>query len=177
MTKLQIFKNNKFGEVRTTVINGEPYFIGKDVAGILKYSETHKAIVRHVEEEDRMKYPIPTSGGVQELWVINEPGLYSLILSSKIQTARNFKHWVTHDVLPAIRENGYYTMPGAQPPDFRDIPIGDLASYLRVAMKEMKSGGKTPKQRLEVFKHVSDQFGVDLPSDFAILSYEQKNLF
>ena len=177
MAELQIFKNDEFGEVRTTIIEGEPYFVGKDIADILKYNEPHKAIVRHVEEEDRMKYPIPTNGGVQELWVINEPGLYSLILSSKIQYARDFKHWVTHDVLPAIRKQGYYALPGSQLPDFREIPLEALASYQRIQRTVMKDFGKSTKEIATEFKKVSLQFGINISDDFDLLAFEQASLF
>lgn len=94
MNVLQIF-NFKESEVRTLLINDEPYFVGKDVAGILGYSEPRKAVARHVDSEDGMKHPILTNGGTQEMTVINESGLYSLILSSKLPQAKEFKRWVT----------------------------------------------------------------------------------
>lgn len=108
MNDLQIFKNEEFGEIRIIMKDNEPWFVGKDIAEILKYKEPHKAIVRHVEEEDRMKYPIPTNGGIQESWIINESRLYSLILSSELPEAKKFKKWVTSEVLPAIRKTGGY---------------------------------------------------------------------
>lgn len=98
-------------EVRTIVLNNEPYFVGKDVAEILGYNEPRKAISRHVDSEDGMKYPILTNGGTQEMTVINESGLYSLILSSKLPQAKEFKKWVTKEVLPAIRKTGSYNIP------------------------------------------------------------------
>ena len=89
MNDLQIFKNDEFGEIRTIVVNGEPMFVGRDIAGILNYNEPNKAITRHVDEDDRMKCPITDNlGRIQESWVINESGLYSLILSSKLPTAK-----------------------------------------------------------------------------------------
>lgn len=111
MNELQIFKNEEFGEVRSLMLNGEAWFVGKDVATILAYNEPHKAITRHIDEEDRMKHPILSNGGIQETWLINESGLYSLILSSKLPTAKKFKRWVTSEVLPAIRKNGNYQIP------------------------------------------------------------------
>ncbi|MGX7104097.1 phage antirepressor [Globicatella sanguinis] len=106
--ELQIFKNIEFGEVRTLLIDNEPFFVGKDVAQMLGYSEPRKAIARHVDEEDGMKHPVPTNGGIQETTVINESGLYSLILSSKLPNAKQFKRWVTSEVLPTIRKHGVY---------------------------------------------------------------------
>jgi len=109
MNELQIFKNPEFGQVRALNINGEPWLVGKDIAESLKYKEPHKAIVRHVEEDDRMKYPVADSlGRKQETWLVNESGLYSLILSSELKEAKNFKKWVTSEVLPSIRKYGIY---------------------------------------------------------------------
>ena len=95
-------------EVRTVTINNEPYFVGKDVADILGYSKSRNAIALHVDEEDALKQGIPTSGGIQDMIIINESGLYSLILSSKLPQAKKFKRWVTSEVLPQIRQQGAY---------------------------------------------------------------------
>lgn len=106
--ELQIFKNEQFGEVQLLEINNEPWFVGKEIAEILAYKEPNKAIARHVDDEDRTKHPILTNGGVQETYIINESGLYSLILKSKLPQAKQFKRWVTSEVLPSIRKNGAY---------------------------------------------------------------------
>lgn len=108
MNELQIYKSEEFGSVRTLAINDSPYFVGKDVAEILGYSNPRKAIGDHVDEEDKGVTKCDTPGGVQDLTVINESGLYSLILSSKLPNAKRFKHWVTSEVLPSIRKNGGY---------------------------------------------------------------------
>ena len=109
MKDLQIFKNQEFGEIRSLDINNEPYFVGKDIAEVLIYKEPHKAIVNHVDEDDRIKYPIVDElGRKQETWLINESGLYSLIMSSKLPSAKKFKRWVTSEVLPSIRKTGGY---------------------------------------------------------------------
>lgn len=102
--ELQVFTNERFGQVRILEVNNEPYFVGKDVADILEYKEPNKAITRHVDEEDRTKHPILTKGGRQESYIINESGFYSLILSSKLPQAKEFKRWVTSEVLPTIRQ-------------------------------------------------------------------------
>lgn len=110
--EVTVFKNlvhPEFGELRTVEIDGEPWFVGKDVAAALGYNEPHKAIQRHVDKDDGMKRPVTDSTGrKQETWLINESGLYSLILSSKLPSAKEFKHWVTSEVLPSIRKNGAY---------------------------------------------------------------------
>lgn len=110
MSELQIFKNAEFGSIRTLQINGEPYFVGKDVAEILGYTNPSKALSDHVDEEDKLNNESLSSLGQRGGWLINESGLYSLILSSKLPTARKFKRWVTSEVLPTIRRHGVYAV-------------------------------------------------------------------
>lgn len=95
-------------DVRAVTINNEPYFVGKDVAGILGYQNGSRDVNRHVDEEDKLKYRFGTSGQDREMIIINESGLYSLILSSKLPQAKEFKRWVTSEVLPTIRKNGMF---------------------------------------------------------------------
>ena len=104
--KNQIFKNKEFGQIRTCMVDGETYFVGKDVDSGLGYKNTKNALMRHVDEEDKLGARFTTSGQNREMIVINESGLYSLILSSKLDSARRFKRWVTSEVLPQIRKNG-----------------------------------------------------------------------
>ena len=106
--EIQIFKNDRFGEVRTMVINDEPWFVGKDVASVLGYERANNAIRSHVEEEDKLMHQISASGQRRQMTIINESGLYALILSSKLPQAKEFKRWVTSEVLPSIRRNGAY---------------------------------------------------------------------
>ena len=108
MNQLQIFENPEFGAVRTVEIDGEPWMVGKDVADDLGYQNGSRDINRHVDEEDRKKMMIFDGNQNKETIVINESGLYSLVLSSKLPTARKFKHWVTSEVLPSIRRHGLY---------------------------------------------------------------------
>lgn len=108
MNDLKIFENKEFGEIRTVVKDGEPWFVGKDVAEILGYSNTRDTLARRVDEEDKGVANCDTLGGNQKLTVVNESGLYSLILSSKLPNAKKFKKWVTSEVLPSIRKNGGY---------------------------------------------------------------------
>lgn len=107
--QIKVFENVDFGKVRIVEVNGEPWFVGKDVAEILGYSNSRKAIADHVDEEDKGVTKCDTLGGVQNLTIINESGLYSLILSSKLPSAKDFKHWVTAEVLPSIRKTGKYS--------------------------------------------------------------------
>ena len=110
--KLEVFTNSEFGTVRTLTIDNEPYFVGKDVATILGYAKTRNAIATHVDDEDKKDAPIQGDlGGTQLMTLINESGLYSLILSSKLPNAKKFKRWVTAEVLPSIRKHGAYMTP------------------------------------------------------------------
>ena len=108
MEDIQVFNNPEFGEIRTTVINDEVWFVGKDVAKALGYSNDRDAIAKHVDEEDKGVANRDTLGGTQQVAVINESGLYSLTLSSKLASAKKFKRWVTSEVLPSIRKHGAY---------------------------------------------------------------------
>lgn len=107
--KLMIFNNSEFGQVITVEIDNEPWFVGKDVAEALGYSDTDKAIRNHVESEDKLTRQFGGSGQKRNMTIINESGLYALILSSKLPTAKAFKHWVTSEVIPSIRKTGGYT--------------------------------------------------------------------
>lgn len=107
--KIKIFENEEFGKIRTVIINSEPWFVGKDVAVILGYSKPRNAIAMHVDCEDKKVAPIQGDlGGTQQMIIINESGLYSLILSSKMPKAKEFRHWVTSEILPTIRKTGGY---------------------------------------------------------------------
>ena len=108
MNELQIFKSEEFGEVRTVLINDEPWFVGKDVALALGYSNTRDALMAHVEEEDKGVVKCDTPGGKQDMVAVNESGLYALIFGSKLSDAKKFKRWVTTEVLPSIRKTGGY---------------------------------------------------------------------
>lgn len=108
MNDLKIFENKEFGEIRTVNIDGEPWFVGKDVAEILGYSDTSDAMKKHVDDDDKLTRHFADSGQKRAMYIINESGLYSLILSSKLPNAKRFKRWVTSEVLPSIRKNGGY---------------------------------------------------------------------
>lgn len=114
MNDLQIFSNPEFGQVRTVEIDGQPWLVGKDVAEALGYKNPQRAIRDHVDDEDRGVTKTVTPSGEQEILIINESGLYSLILSSKMPKAKAFKHWVTSEVLPALRRNSVYETVKAQ---------------------------------------------------------------
>lgn len=134
--ELQIYKNAEFGSVRTTTIGGQPYFVGRDVTDILGYQNGSRDINRHVDEEDRQKAVFFDGTQDKETIIINESGLYSLILSSKMTNAKKFKRWVTNEVLPAIRKHGIYATDDL-------IANPDLAIAAFTALKEERERNKT----------------------------------
>jgi prophage antirepressor-like protein len=147
MNELKIFENEQFGTIRTVEIDNTPYFVGKDVAEILGYSNTAKAIINHVDEEDKLIFQTSQNGNLETsnrgMYVINESGLYSLILSSKLPEAKEFKRWVTSEVLPAIRKHGVYAVDEVlENPDM-------LISALQ-ALKEEKAKAKRLTETLAV---------------------------
>lgn len=133
--ELQIFKNAELGSVRSTMINGEPYFVGKDVAEILGYADPNQSIAMHVDEDDKLNDKSASSLGQRGGWFINESGLYSLILSSKLPTAKRFKRWVTSEVLPTIRRHGLYAVDDIL--NNPDALIGALQAYKAERMQRL----------------------------------------
>lgn len=115
MNNLQIFENTDFGRIRSLVIGNEPWFVGKDIAEILGYSDTFGALKKHVDDDDKQICQNSSFESNRGLTIINESGLYSLILSSKLPNAKRFKCWVTSEVLPSIRKTGSYSKPTKQP--------------------------------------------------------------
>lgn len=128
MNQLEIFRNREFGEIRTVTVDGEPWFVGKDIAEIMQYTNTQKAIRDHVDEEDKLTERIVLSGQNREVIFINESGLYSLILSSKIPGAKRFKRWVTSEVLPQIRKTGTYQKP-MTPQEMMRVQLGMIDGH------------------------------------------------
>ena len=134
--EIQIFERPEFGQIRTIEIDGTPWFVGKDITEILGYKNTSRDINRHVFEEDRQNYQNGSFESPRGLTIINESGVYSLILSSKLETAREFKRWVTSEILPSIRKTGSYSV----------SKIDDKEYELRLAEVEAK------KEELKILK-------------------------
>lgn len=125
-------------EVRTVEIDGEPWFVGKDVATVLGYSNTQKAVRDHIDEEDKLTERIVLSGQNREVIIVNESGLYSLILSSKLPNAKAFKRWVTSEVLPSIRKTGSYTYQRANPNEEKALQIQEMDTRIRMSEQFLK---------------------------------------
>lgn len=121
MNDLQLFNNPEFGAVRAVEVDGEPWFVGKDVAQALGYNDTDQALRKHVDDEDKLTRRFDGSGQERSMTTINESGLYSLVLSSKLPGAKKFKRWVTAEVLPTIRKTGGYQLPKDYPSALRAL--------------------------------------------------------
>lgn len=132
MNEIRIFDNPEFGEVRTVMIDGEPWFCGRDVATALGYAKPQNAIRDNVDKEDALKQGTPTAGGIQDLLYINESGLYSLMFGSKLDSAKKFKRWVTSEVLPQLRKTGSYRVPQTIPEQIQLLAKGNVELNQRV---------------------------------------------
>lgn len=166
MNDLQIFSNSEFGNIRTVTIDNEPWFVGKDIAEALGYGKgksLNNAVATHVDDEDKGVTEMMTPGGKQNLIIINESGLYSLILSSKLPNAKKFKRWVTSEVLPAIRKTGHYEVPGYAP---KATSIGEVVNLIKITRQTMKEQGASPSDIAKAVKEICEQFGVNLPQCF-----------
>lgn len=166
MNDLQIFSNSEFGNIRTVTVNGEPWFVGKDIAEALGYGKgksLNNAVASHVDDEDKGVTEMMTPGGKQNLIIINESGLYSLILSSKLPNAKKFKRWVTSEVLPAIRKTGHYEAQGYAP---KATSIGEVVNLIKITRQTMKEQGASPNDIAKAVKEICEQFGVNLPQCF-----------
>ena len=158
-------------EVRTIVIDGEPWFVGKDVAAALGYERPDHAIAKHVDNEDKLMYQIDTSGQSRQMYIIDESGVYSLIFSSKMPNAKKFKRWVTNEVLPAIRKTGTYTSPQVEQVDPQDAytgaqRLGDVVELAKLMMKLMKDNKRRPADILQTVGEQLECFGVPMPDGF-----------
>ena len=137
--QLQTFQNLEFGEIRSMTINGEPWFVGKDIAAALGYSNPSKALIDHVDEEDKLNNETLSSLGQRGGWLINESGMYSLILSSKLEGAKRFKRWVTSEILPSIRKTGAYaTDSAAAEYKARELRIREMNAQARLINAETR---------------------------------------
>lgn len=146
MNNISTFNNPAFGSVRAVSVNDEPYFVGKDVAEIIGYANPQRAIRNYVDEEDKGVTKSVTPGGKQDIVIINESGLYSLILSSKLPKAKEFKRWVTAEVLPAIRKTGGYVNDTAQ---FVESYFGQLEPNQKHALTMMFDESKRMSAQLK----------------------------
>lgn len=165
MNEITIFNNPEFGDVRTIMIDGEPWFVGKDVANALGYSRERDAIANHVDKDDAVKHGVTDSiGREQQTTVINESGLYSLIFGSKLESAKKFKKWVTSEVLPQLRKTGSYGIP-----KLPQTPM-ELLELHYEAIKQVDNKVNTLEERFNEFEQTLPL----LPEDADDVSKEVK---
>ena len=171
MKEMQIFNNEEFGEVRTIIINGEPWFVGKDIASALGYSKVSEALKTNVDEMDSSLVGVMDAlGREQQTKVINESGLYSLIFGSKLETAKKFKRWVTSDVLPTLHKTGVYAIKSAP---LAERP-GEVAKLINSLTSIMKNNRSASKEIAENAKIICEQYGIRLIDNFVKMpEYEQ----
>lgn len=141
MNELQIFKSKEFGEIRTVIIEDEPWFVGKEVASALGYKDTSDALKKHVAKEDKLTRCFADSGQKRQMYIVNESGLYALIFGSKLDTAKKFKRWVTSEILPSIRKTGGYI---AGQETMTDAEL--MAKALLVAQKQIEERNRQIEQ-------------------------------
>lgn len=162
MNELQIFNNEEFGQVRTVVIDDEPYFVGKDVAVALGYKNSRVALQDNVDAEDKVVTKVTTSGGTQDTIVINESGLYALVFGSKLETAKKFKRWVTSDVLPTLRKTGSYEMP-KQKEKSQSERLASVNNAVKILTPLLEKAGCNSKIQLLTAKQLYAKAEVFLP--------------
>lgn len=154
MNELKIFENPEFGAIRTVVIDNEPWFVGNDVAKALGYKDTYSALRHNVDDEDKRLCPVGSTSGTQDTLVISESGLYSLIFGSKLEKAKEFKHWVTAEILPSIRKNGGYIQNQEQMTPEQIVANALIVANKIIAEKEAKIVEMRPKA--EYFDNLVD---------------------
>lgn len=194
MNQLEIFRNREFGEIRTVTVDGEPWFVGKDIAEALGYSNTRDALATHVMDEDKNTVAISDGKrrGNPNQVIINESGVYALIFGSKLESAKRFKHWVTSEVLPQIRKTGTYQKP-MTPQEMMRVQLGmidgheERITHLENTMtidyrqqQELKKavnkrvmdvlGGKRAPAYKEISKKVFSECNHDIQDYFAVNS-------
>ena len=160
MNELQIFNNEEFGKIRTVTIDNEPWFVGKDVAEALGYANPKNAVPNHVLDEDKLSTQIEYAGQRRKVTVINESGLYALIFGSKLESAKRFKHWVTSEVLPALRKTGSYEMPKKKQSNER---LASVNNAVKILTPMLQAAGCNSKIQLLTAKSLYEKAGVNLP--------------
>lgn len=179
MNDIQIFNNPEFGEIRTVMIDGEPWFVGIEVAKALGYAVPKTATAKHVDKEDRMSTQIEYAGQGRDIIVINESGLYSLIFGSKLESAKKFKKWVTSEVLPSIRKTGTYGQ--TQLPQTTDGKIALLAqghTELKAEVDEIRSDLEALKMDLPILPIEADRITEAVrKKGIAVLGGKQSNSY
>lgn len=187
-----VFDNTDFGEVRTVVIDGEPWFVGKDVAQCLGYTNPSKALADHVDDDDKLNNKTLSSLGQRGGWLINESGMYALIFGSKLEKAREFKRWVTSEVLPTLRKTGHYEVAADQSVnqllaefgDFKVTYVQQMVEFKDALEKQTKAFDKSisnmtlsTTQQNKVHRAVKDRVGSLLGGAHSDLYKEKSRMY
>lgn len=187
-----VFDNADFGEVRTVVIDGEPWFVGKDVAECLGYTNPSKALADHVDDDDKLNNKTLSSLGQRGGWLINESGMYALIFGSKLEKAREFKRWVTSEVLPTLRKTGHYEVAAdqsvnqllAELGDFKITYVQQMVEFKDALEKQTKAFDKSisnmtlsTSQQNKVHRAVKDRVGSLLGGAHSDLYKEKSRMY
>ena len=187
-----VFGNADFGEVRTVVIDGEPWFVGKDVAQCLGYTNPSKALADHVDDDDKLNNKTLSSLGQRGGWLINESGMYALIFGSKLEKAREFKRWVTSEVLPTLRKTGHYEVAAdqsvnqllAELGDFKVTYVQQMVEFKDALEKQTKAFDKSisnmtlsTSQQNKVHRAVKDRVGSLLGGAHSSLYKEKSRMY
>lgn len=187
-----VFDNADFGEVRTVVIDGDPWFVGKDVAECLGYTNPSKALADHVDDDDKLNNKTLSSLGQRGGWLINESGMYALIFGSKLEKAREFKRWVTSEVLPTLRETGHYEVAADQSVnqlleefgDFKVTYVQQMVEFKDALEKQTKAFDKSisnmtlsTSQQNKVHRAVKDRVGSLLGGAHSDLYKEKSRIY
>lgn len=184
-TQLQVFNSSDFGEVRTTVRDGEPWFVAVDVCKALSITN-HRDALGRLDEDEKGVALTDTLGGKQNLTIVNEPGLYTLVLGSRKPAAKAFKRWITHEVLPALRKTGRYSIEDESDPsspvyETKRTSVGEVASLLLQLKQIQKAQGASSRKIAKTALCICQQFGIALPVDFVeppkpAATYTQDNI-
>lgn len=173
MKEMEVFKNAELGSVRVVMVNEEPYFVGKDVAEILGYSNASKALADHVDDDDKLNNESLSSLGQRGGWIINESGLYSLILCSKLQSAKRFKKWITSEVLPSIHKHGLYATDQVID-NILNNP--DFGIELLTRLKEERAARVEAERKNAILMHVNKTYTVtEIAKELGLRSATQLN--
>ena len=179
MNEIQVFNNPEFGRIRTVTIDGDPWFVGKDIAEYFGDSNYRRSLAR-LDEDEKGVSQMYTPGGIQNMTIINESGLYSLmfymqpqkakgvsqndtLINERISKLKKFKRWVTREVLPAIRKTGHYEALGYTP---KATSVGEVVNLIKITRQSMEAQGASATDTAKVIKDICEQFGVNLPDCF-----------
>lgn len=163
MNEIQVF-NYKKSPVRTVMLDGEPWWVLKDVCEVLEMDISKiKQVADRLDGDEKGRYQIPTPGGTQNTWIVNESGLYNVILRSDKPEAKPFRRWVTHEVLPAIRKTGTYTVSAYKP---KASSVGEVIKLVEVTRSMMEEQGCDLTEIVQAVKQICDQFNINLPDFF-----------